>query len=90
MIAAMTSAAPPHSGHTRTSNSRGSEAAQALATASAANTRAISLAQGKYRGRKKEPAACYGGGVCDAAGIGGSVRSRMTASRHFAPGAKTP
>jgi hypothetical protein len=69
-IAAITFASPPHTGHTRTSDS---------------NTRAINFAQGKYRGRKKEPAACDGGAGSGAAGVGGSERSRITAARHFDP-----
>ena len=75
MIAAITSSVPPHCGHTRTSDS---------------NTRAINFAQGKYLGRKKEPAPCDGAAESGAVGIGGSERSRITASRHFDPGAKTP
>jgi hypothetical protein len=72
MIAAMTFASPPHAGHTRTSDS---------------NTRAINFAQGKYLGRKKEPAACDGVAGSGPVGVGGSERSRITASRHFDPGA---
>ena len=69
-IAAMTFASPPHARHTRTSDS---------------NTRAINFAQGKYRGRKNEPAACDGLAGSGAAGVGGAERSRTTAARHVAP-----
>ena len=74
-IAAMTFTSPPHARHTRTSDS---------------NTRAINFAQGKFLGRKDEPAACDGLAGSGAAEVGGSERSRTTAARHLDPGAKTP
>ncbi len=75
VMAAITSARPPHGSHNRTSD---------------ANTRAINFAQQRRRWRREKPAPSDWAAGSGPATVGGVERSRITASRHFDPGAKTP
>ncbi len=75
VMAAITSAGPPHLSHDRTSDS---------------NTRASNFAHDRRRWRRKRPFPSDWAAESGPGRVGGGERSRVTASRHFDPGAKTP